>query len=90
MAQNLAKTSVQLSQDDSATQALDYLEMEREKKNKGESDKSTDRRNHVLKILLDSYRESENVNLSGVRHAKERLEEGLEKENQKSHEGEEK
>lgn len=90
LAQNLAKTSVQLTQDDSATQALDYLEMEREKENKRESDKSTDRRSHVLKILLDSYRESEDVNLSGVRHAKERLEEGLENENQKSHEGEEK
>ena len=90
LAQNLAKTSVHLSQDDSATQALDYLEMEKQKETERESDKSTNRRGHVLKILLDSYRASEEVNLSGVRKAKERLGEGLENEKQKSHEGEEK
>lgn len=90
LARNLAKTSVHSNQDDSATQALDYLEMEREKETKRESDKTTDRRSHILKILLDSYRESEDVNLSGVRQAKERLGEGLENENQKSYEGEEK
>ena len=90
LAQNLAKTSVHLRQDDSATQALEYLEMERQKEAEMESDKLMDRKGYILKILLDSYKESEEVNLSGVRNAKERLGEEIDNEKQKIHKGEEK
>ena len=90
LAQNLAITSVHLRQDDSATQALEYLEMERQKEAEMESDKLMDRKGYILKILLDSYKESEEVNLSGVRNAKERLGEEIDNEKQKIHKGEEK
>ena len=90
LAQNLAKTSVHLRQDDSATQALEYLEMEGQKEAEMESDKLMDRKEYILKILLDSYKESEEVNLSGVRNAKERLGEEIDNEKQKIHKGEEK
>ena len=93
LARNLAKTSVHLNQDDSATQALDYLETEKTKE-KENSEKQTGgkttRASRVIKVLLESYRRTEEVNLSGVKQAKGRLGEGLENEQQKSHEGEEK
>ena len=91
LARNLAETSVQLNREDLATQALDYLETERTKENteKQNIGKST-RKSYIIKVLLESYRRTEEVNLSGVKHAKGRLEEGLENEQQKSYEGEEK
>ena len=64
--------------------------MERQKEAEMESDKLMDRKGYILKILLDSYKESEEVNLSGVRNAKERLGEEIDNEKQKIHKGEEK
>ena len=91
LARNLAETSVHLNQEDSATQALDYLETEKTKENSKEQiGRKTTRASHVIKVLLETYRRTEEVNLTGVKQAKERLGEGLENEQQKSYEGEEK
>lgn len=81
MAESLSRSSVQIKQDDSATQALGYVERKRDEKQQETQITGNKKR----RILLDSYRD---VKLSDLNRAKEILREGT-KQPEKEHEGKE-
>lgn len=81
LAETLSRSSVKIKQDDSATQALGYVERKRDK----EQPIIQATRNKKRKILLDSYRDLKSSDLTG---AKETLREGIEQP-EKNYEGKE-
>lgn len=81
LAENLSRSSVQIKQDDSATQALGYVERKRDKEQQVLAPTEKKRR----KILLDSYQD---VKISDLIDAKETLREGIEQ-LEKNYEGNE-
>ncbi len=81
LAETLSRSSVQIKQDDSATQALGFVEREIDK----EQQVIQPIRNKKRKILLDAYQD---VKLSDLTVAKATLREGIEQP-QKNHEGKE-
>lgn len=81
LAETLSRNSVQIKQDDSATQALLYVERKRDR----EQPVIQPIRNKKRNILLDSYRE---VKLSDLTDAKETLREGIDQP-EKNNEGKE-
>lgn len=82
LAETLSRSSVKIKQDDSATQALGYVERKRDK----EQPIIQATGNKKRKILLDSYRD---LRLSDLTGAKETLREGIEQP-EKNYEGKEK
>lgn len=81
LAETLSRSSVKIKQDDSATQALGYVERKRDK----EQPIIQATGNKKRKILLDSYRDLRSSDLTG---AKETLREGIEQP-EKNYEGKE-
>lgn len=72
LAETLSRSSVQIKQDDSATQALGYVERKRDKEQQAMQPTGKKKR----KILLDSYQDLKSSDLTG---AKEALREGTRK-----------
>lgn len=83
LAETLSRSSVQIKQDDSATQALVYIE--RKKAREMEGTQPEQQTKQIRRILLDLYR---NVKISDLTNAKNTLREGIE-EPEKRHEGRE-
>lgn len=81
LAETLSRSSVKIKQDDSATQALGYVERKRDR----EQPVIQATGNKKRKILLDSYRDLKSSDLTG---AKETLREGIEQP-EKNYEGKE-
>lgn len=81
LAENLSRSAVQIKQDDSATQALGYVEREKDRTNQ-EMQSSKDKKR---KILLEAC---QTVKLSDLAKAKETLREGIEN-NRENHRGQE-
>lgn len=81
LAEALSRSSVKIRQDDSATQALGYVERKKDK----EQQSIQPAINKKRKILLDSYRD---IKLSDLTSAKETLREGI-KQPEKNCEGKE-
>ncbi len=81
LAESLSRSSVQIKQDDSATQALGYVERKRDEKQQATQITGNKKR----RILLESYRD---VKLSDLNRAKETLREGT-KQPEKEYEGKE-
>ena len=82
LAETLSRNSVQIKQDDSATHALEYINLEKAKEQQqGKTQIFSKKR----KILLDAY---QNVTLTDLRNAKGVLREGIEQP-EKNYEGKE-
>lgn len=81
LAETLSKSSAQIKQDDSATQALVYIK----KEIYIEKQETQPIKNKKRKILLDSYKD---IKLSDLINAKERLREGI-KQPERNYEGRE-
>lgn len=81
LAETLSRSSVKIKQDDSATQALEYVERKRDKELP--IIQATEKKKR--KILLDSYRD---IRISDLTGAKETLREGIEQP-EKNYEGKE-